>query len=336
MKKSILFLTIFAMIIFSSLVLAESTETNYTVYETWGGKYDFSHLQVQQIKYEPYPVNPGEYFTMWVKIENTGNVMTENAIFELIAKYPFSLDLNEESVRKYGQIDSEPIVLEYKVRVDKDAVEGTNEIEFKFRDDTVTSNDAWAIKTFNIEVEDAQTDFDFVIQEINGAEIVIALANTGKNEAYSVIVRVPEQEYFEIVGTDGQMVGNLEDGDYTLVAFNIQTKRTTKESGELPLDIQIDYTDTLGERRTFLKTLNYKSIVTLSDGTIIPEGLSKEEFVTQRKSSMTQSDIPIYQEIWFWGVVVVILLIFNKLFKVYSQRKEEKEQEKHRASKNKK
>ena len=57
-----------------------------------------SDIQVRQLRYEPYPVNPGEYFTLWIKVENVGS-LTKNAIFELMPKFPFTLDSNEDAVK---------------------------------------------------------------------------------------------------------------------------------------------------------------------------------------------------------------------------------------------
>ncbi len=313
--KGILFLI--AMILSVSFVAAESFEINLTE----GGTYSTSsaNIKINQLKYEPYPVNPGEYLTLWIKAENIGGELTESAIFELVLKFPFSLDSNEDPVRNYGQLSSEePIVMEYKVRVSKNAVEGTNEIELRYKTD---SNDgSWRYEEFEIEVEDAQTDFDLVIQEINGDEVSIAIANTGKNVAYSLIVRIPEQEVYQTIGTNGQMVGNLEDGDYTLVGFEIQKKSRTSEE---PLKIQIDYTDNIGERRSMTKSVDFDT------GTReLPEGVTREHFAAGRMGGIGQVQQPIYQKWWFWAIVIVLVYAGWKGYKKYKRKKEQKEEKK--------
>jgi len=311
--KGILFLI--AMILSVSFVAAESFEINLTE----EGSYSTSsaNIKINQLKYEPYPVNPGEYLTLWIKAENIGKELTESAIFELVPKYPFSLDSNEDPVRNYGQLSSEePIVMEYKVRVSKNAVEGTNEIELRYKTDL--NDGSWRYEEFEIEVEDAQTDFDLVIQEINGDEVSIAIANTGKNIAYSVIVRIPEQEEYHTVGTNGQMVGNLEDGDYTLVGFEIQKKSRTSEE---PLKIQIDYTDNIGERRSMIKSVDFDT------GTReLPEGVTREQFVEGRMGGQVQQ--PTYQKWWFWAIVIVLVYAGWKGYKAHKRKKEQKEEKK--------
>ena len=323
MNKKILMFFI-ALVVCINLVSAADIEINFTTSKTY--QKGTASIQINQLKYEPYPVNPGEYFTLWIKAETIGSELTENAVFELIPKYPFSLDPSEDTIREYGKLPiEESVILEYKVRVDEDAVDGTNEIELRYNANGKA--DAWVYETFDIEVADAQTDFDLVIQEVSDSEVSIAIANTGKNVAYSIIVRIPEQESFEAVGTNGQMVGNLEDGDYTLVGFEIARKSRT--SGKR-LKVQIDYTDTIGERRSLIKELPFNmgtnSMISNTNRTL-PEGMTREEMFAQRRA-MIQSHQSTYQQWWFWAIIIVVLAAGWKGYKIYKKKKEEKEEKK--------
>lgn len=287
MKKIISLLILILLSI--SLVSAESMVVDIGS-KLYGGSAS-SDIQIRQLKYEPYPVNPGEYFSLWIKVENIGG-LTKNAVFELNPKYPFSLDTNEDAVRDFGQLSSVPVILEYKIRVDKDAVEGVNPIELKYSTDSNSEN--WIYHTFEIQVEDAQTDFDIVIQESSDDTMSIAIANIGKNVANSVIVKVPEQDNFKTIGSSGQMVGNLENGDYTLVSFQIQKKALAKDN---ILEFQIDYTDNIGERRSIIKQLNFET------GEVI------SPIQTNAKTQVTE-ETSFYQTWWFW-VVVIIVIVFG-------------------------
>jgi len=270
-------------------------ELNFTTTNVYTSSSSSAFLNLVSLKYEPYPVNPGEYFTLWLKAENPGGELTENATFELVPEFPFSLDSNEDPVRKYGRLSSaEPVILEYKIRTDKDAVEGENKIKIRYNTDGKGSS--WATEDFDITVTDVQTDFDLVLQEVTEGEASIAIANTGKNAAYSVIVRVPEQDSFEAVGTDGQMVGNLENGDYTLVGFQITGKK--KASGE-KLKIQIDYTDTIGERRSLIKEIPFNA----NNGASYNLTASSARNGNIRQTNQTTT----YQQWWFWAIIIVVL-----------------------------
>ena len=318
MKIKNMFIICVIMLISLVGVYADFYEENFTEKPIYRTSMSSSDIDIQQLKYEPYPVNPGEYFTLWIKAENVGTASAGNAVFELDALFPFSLDPNENPVRNYGNLDSRPIVLEYKVRVSKDAVEGTNQIKLRYNTEGYTSY--WIEETFDIIVADAQTDFDLVIQEVSGDEVSVAIANTGKNVAYSVIVRVPEQDYFDTVGTSGQMVGNLEDGDYTLVSFDITPKQGQKANGEKFLEFQIDYTDNIGERRSVIKEVIYET-----DPFDLSDGITGDQSNSQRMKGTPQTQKEIYQEWWFWIAIAAAFIVW-KLYKFYNYKKDIKEE----------
>jgi hypothetical protein len=217
-------------------------------------------VKFNQLKYEPYPVTPGEYFDLWISIQ--GGTGLQNWAFELVPEYPFSLDPGEEVVKDYGNLDYPSVVLKYHIRVAEDAFTDTYNLKLKYEYGGIEY-----YKTFDIDIEDSRTNFDAVIQEISGSDISIAIANSGKYTANSVVVRIPEQENFVATGTDGQMVGNLDSGDYTIVSFSLSEIRNNQgqkgnstqssfgQQNTKNLKFQIYYTDTLGERRIVNMTL---------------------------------------------------------------------------------
>ena len=194
-------------------------------------------FSIVKLRYESYPVSPGEYFTIWVQAEKTAPEKRDIK-FEFLEEYPFSLDSDEDLVREFPNIGSENVVLEYKVRVDESAVSGENTL--KIRQDLALGSAI--IHEFDISVADVQTSFDAIIQETVIGETTIAIANIGQNDANAAIVRIPEQEGVVVSGSNGQMIGNLEQGDYTVVAFTFE--------GSGAIDLQIDYTDSIGVRRS--------------------------------------------------------------------------------------
>lgn len=337
MKKILLWLVMAALL--AGCVSAAYSETNYSI----SYRSSSARIQLTQLKYEPYPVNPGEYFDLWIKVQNTGTSPTENATFELMPEYPFSLDSNENALRNYGELHAEPAVFHYKVRVDKDAVEGTNKLKLRYRTDNIYE---WLTISFDIEVSEARTDFDVVVQEINGNEVSVAIANIGKNNANSVVVRVPEQEYFEATGTSGQMVGNLEAGDYTLVSFEITGKGNINNfnpAGNLRLKVenntnvkvtaekdnpsvkkmlkfQIDYTDAIGERRSLFKEVPFSS--ENSDYANMTSSMARRFSAPSQKS--------LYTSWWFWVIVIAVLCAGWAAYKKYRKKKEQKEEKKRR------
>ena len=211
-------------------------------------------LNITMINQDPYPAIPGDYVKVVFQVSGVQNPSCGGVKFELIPSYPFSIDGGESTKTLEGSTwvaDYNTYwMIPYKLRVDKGALDGESEIEVRY---SVGNSNLYIQKEFSITIEDSRTNFDAVIQESTTSEVSIAIANIGKYIANSVVVRIPEQENFRATGIDGQMVGNLDAGDYTIVSFSVSPKRimtgnrTMQSSSNLKFDIY--YTDGIGERR---------------------------------------------------------------------------------------
>jgi hypothetical protein len=295
-----LFKNIFIFALLTSILLTASVsaiESNLS-YST------ASDVQIRKMKYEPYPVNPGEYFDFWIEVTYTGTSGSD-IVFELDPQYPFSLDPNENALREYTG-NAKSVVLNYKIRVDKDAIEGTNQLSLRYKISGI-----WYTKVFDIEVSDAQTSFDAVIQDVSDSEISMAIANVGKNTANSVIVKIPEQAGFKTTGTNGQMVGNLESGDYTIVSFSI-TKIPIKNSKSTPnLKFNIYYTDNIGERREVPMELPLEMGASLNNtfSGRIP-GMTRQQ--AQNESFLSKYGL--------WIVILVVVVVILYIWKKHPEK----------------
>ncbi len=106
-------------------------------------------VRIKNTRYDPFPVEPGSYFDIWIRVENFGSADINNFKFRLIPEYPFSLDPNEESEREFGTLlAGEQALFNYKVRADITAVEGANPLHYEFSYGGVQ----WNTGQFNIEV----------------------------------------------------------------------------------------------------------------------------------------------------------------------------------------
>jgi len=275
---------------------------------------------------DPYPANPGEYVELLFKVENWGTKKAENVVFELLPEYPFSLDPGVNATKELGTIESlaageRAYFVKYKVRVDKDAIDGENEIGWEYTYGTTSKS--YSVGTFDVTVEDSQTDFDVVVQDSTTSSTTLAIANIGANDAYSVIVRIPDQENFRVTGTSANIIGNLNAGDYTLVSFqitsnaNIANISTTGEN--MPpirsfnrtatnismvsggnLVVEIAYTDTLGIRRTIQKE------VRLDTSGITETGARTR--LTQGSQLQIPSGGLMYIAIGIVGIIVIVVI----------------------------
>ncbi len=316
-----IFLLLLVGVVLTNVVSAQVTTTNLTFSPD-------SIVQIQQLRYDPYPVSPGDYFDFWISVQSLQSYGAYNLKFVLDPTYPFSLDSNDSGERDFGPNDAASMVLHYKVRVDQNAVAGNNDLKLDYY-----VNGIEYTQTFSIDVENPQTTFDAVIQEISGSSVSIAIANTGTNTANSVIVKIPDQDSFIASGTNGQMVGNLNSGDYSIVGFTLLPKRSfsstsdstsqtastssvkgTQSSGSdnyqsqnTSLKFEIDYTDSIGVRRTVDMSLPLK-LSPVSSSTSTTGYSSYGNFRGRQTSSWSVW----YTVLIIFGVGGIILFIANK------------------------
>jgi len=294
MKKAI-FLFVMASILISSVsVMAAS---NYYV--------GTSDLRAMLVNQDPISAEPGGYVNLLFKIENMGTTDAKNVIFELLPKYPFSLDPGVSAVQELGivrgiQSGSDAFLLRYKVKVDENAVNGLNEIDMKYSEGTT---DVKTTKqTINVSVENPKADFDVIYQDSTAPSVTLAITNIGDNAASAVIVKIPDQQNFRVTGASGSVIGNLNAADYTLVTFQLTPVNNASSMGrDKNLTVEVSYTDILGIRRTVDKEVTIPS----STGTGILRGtISRTQ--TSGNNGMTYAIIGIV------GIIIIVVLLKSK------------------------
>lgn len=244
-------------------ILSSSTIASADVFNTTSGTIftNTAYIKTTLVNQNPSPADPGAYDDLLFKIENAGTNSAQNVTLELIPEYPFSLDLGISAVTELGTVyglqnGNNAFLVNYKVRVDKDAINGDNEIKLKY---SIGDGSTYNIVTFNVSVSNPRTDFTVIMQDSS----TLAIANIGANTAQSVVVTIPQQENFRVTGTSSSIIGNLNAGDYTLATFeitpavnfsstnrralNVTTNPTNTSNNNLT--VEISYTDTLGIRR---------------------------------------------------------------------------------------
>ena len=263
-------------------------------------------LSVSLINQDPYPAVPGSYVKLVFQVSGIDDSSCTGAKVNIEPNYPFSFDDGENSVfvldgaTTYINDYETAWMIPVKLRVDEDAFDGNASVTVSYGETfTVVSQD------FDVEIEDARTTFDAVIQDSTDEEVSIAIANTGKYTANSVVVRIPEQDGFTATSTDGQMVGNLDSGDYTIVTFEIAQTR----SEDTGLDFDVYYTDSLGERRVVAMELSMGggssmgvAAMSFEDGEI-PEDMAERMAARGMGPGQVQSN----SSEWIkWTIVVLV------------------------------
>jgi len=277
---------------------------------------------IKLVSQDPNPAIPNDYVKVIFEITDLGNC--NGFSVKLNPEYPFSLDSNDSLIQT---IETNPYapdyrsvwMIPYKIRIDSAAFDGDYKLKLQYKEDKELYFNSYSESGFNLTITDSRTQFDAVIQETSGSQVSIAIANIGKYTANSVVVRIPEQDSFTTTGTDGQMVGNLESGDYTLVGFTISSKgafsqnitrtRHLEDSATQNLSQQkkmlkfdVYYTDNLGKRRVE----NMQLLLNLGNSSMALGSFS-------RTSSISSTSF--FSKWYFWVIIIVLLILIYYFYR---------------------
>jgi len=246
-----------------------------------------------QIEIDKSKISPGNETSLKFRVNNRGSSPLKNLIFSWSEPKGVILPVFSDDTKYVNYVDvGGSVDLDYIVVADVNAAPGLYQLDLdlKFDSENGTANE---IKTKAGIFVGGETDFDVTYSESSSGQISLSVANIGNNPAYSVTVRVPEQQGFRTTGSASSIIGNLDKGDYTIVTFQIsfagfnrtvgQIGQPSGQGGESApvqtlqrnatntnLKVLVEYTDTTGERHSLEKTV----IIQPSSSTSSTSGLS--------------------------------------------------------------
>lgn len=146
MKRGLLLLFV---ILIASIVIADVPSGQVT---------QSVNVVVSLLNQDPDPAQPGRYVDLRFRVENLGAYTAEDTTFELFTEYPFSLDPGESATRELGSIYGRSIgddaaTLFYKVRVDRNAIDGDNSVRIRY---SVDGGNTWILSDlFTVRIQSA-------------------------------------------------------------------------------------------------------------------------------------------------------------------------------------
>jgi hypothetical protein len=212
------------------------------------------NLNVQLLNQDPYPATPGEYVKVVFQVNGTENPECDEVFFDVIPTYPFSVDSNDSKiiVSSGGYIQNYPshLLAGYRLRIDKNALDGDNRVDVRYGNTGKNPSDI--IKSFYIHVDDQRTDFDVIIQDYNSDtnSITFGIINIGKKDTEALTIELPKQSNIDLRGSNKVIVGSLNANDDTTVSI-----KAIPKPGEIL--VVINYNDKIGVRRTVEKTIMF-------------------------------------------------------------------------------
>lgn len=213
-----------------------------------------ANIVVEQTKYDPFPASPGEYVTIWIKVENWGGQDMLNSVFQLKPNYPFSLDPGDNGIEIKGRIGSfQQVLLEYKVRVDASALEKTYTDELFLRLCSDMDCKGW-IKEIPLRISvnpGGEPKLEVGIQDADifyggkKGSVTLNIVNRGNLDIKFLVVELQPADNYEILSPNRIYIGELESDDYDTITFDIYVKNDVAKSMSetLPLTVLLDYSD---------------------------------------------------------------------------------------------
>jgi hypothetical protein len=230
-----LFMVIVALVSFSS-VRADISDSATSV------------LNVSLVNQNPDPAPAGEMVELRFMVENVGGKESNNVVFELIPQYPFVAIPGEDYVKTINTISAyqqgtDAIILKFRVRVDKDAVKGTNEISLKRTDPSGISI------TNKYDIEVSGNEFAQIIyidkaklEPGNETPLRFTITNVGNSPLHNLVFSWNEKNgvILPVYSDDTKYIKNIDVGKSVVLEY-IVVADVNANPGLYQLDLNLKY-----------------------------------------------------------------------------------------------
>jgi len=208
-------------------------------------------VKVTLTNYDPSPAKPGKYVTLYLKAENSGGDEIKDATFKLETSYPFSLKPGEDSTKYFSTLGAqEPVLLQYDLFVDKNAIEGTYTLYLKLcLDENCTT---YAKTPFDVSVQPGGTpkvevglEDSSTFSAATKGTVTIHIVNRGiLNTKFLALELLPSENY-EIISPARMYIGTLDSDDIQTVDYTIFIKENiiANQTTTIKLPILAEYSD---------------------------------------------------------------------------------------------
>lgn len=203
------------------------------------------------ISVSPSIISPGSKETLIFMIKNLTNEPISNLSFIWEEENNLVLPLGTDNKRFVSYLGpKENAEISYLVAADPNIVTGIYPI---IATTTMNDNNGPTTQESTIGlIVGGGTDFEISVDS-DTTLLSINIANIGKNNAESIVVKVVESQGISLTNNT-EILGNLDRGDYTVASFE------TKQLSAKEVTIKISYTDTTGERQLVEKIIQLSNV----------------------------------------------------------------------------
>ncbi|MBI2651625.1 hypothetical protein HYX01_04085 [Candidatus Woesearchaeota archaeon] len=219
------------------------------------GIYD---IALNLISQEPDPAEPGKYVDVRFKFDNNGTGEAIDVEAEILPQYPLFLDESTSAIKKLGTLQSTQkgdvgVIAKYKLRVDKNAVEGKNELKIRYR----INKGVWITpKEFFIDIQthDAILSVDSVsidkkaFEQGSSSIVKIKITNNADSLLKDITAKIElgNMPFIPIGSTNEKSIYQINAKESSNIDFELLANPESK-SGVYQAPLKISYSDELGK-----------------------------------------------------------------------------------------
>lgn len=285
MKK----LTLIFIFILLSIASVCAIEINSTSEPNATASITQATLDVSSFRYEPYPAEPGEYFTAWFTIKNLGKNPAYNTYVEIIEDYPFSVDGETKKTIEKIAPGQEILFKIDKIRIDEEALEGENKLKIQYPgpyNTLVKKEIPITVRTVLPSIETSITSNPERIPQGQIATINISIKNSDTSTIRDVRIGLELPEELSSIGSiPEKKIPRLQPGQEGSVSFNILASADA-EGRAYKTPIIITFSDETGTLNTKNQTIG----ILVGDGITYDVNIEEgDAFSQSKKGSITLS-----------------------------------------------
>ncbi len=283
---------------------------------------------------------PGNQSTVIFTINNVGASPLRNLKFSWDNTEHVVLPVGSDNTRYIKYLDvGDHADVSYDVIADTSATAGLYLLNLHLSYDDVLTGATKNITTSAGVYVGGGTDFDVAFTGNTGGQLSLTVANVGSNPARAVAITLPAQPGWTVTGPSSTIIGNLNNGDYTVAAFTAQqvdanssmNRSTNRSAASITppqtdnqsrnssgvvnrnaLHVQVTYTNTLGERITLDKFVPVASIGTAGTG------ISGANSAGTRTTTTTKS----YATYYIVALILIVLVLGFLLYRNHKRLKQ--------------
>ena len=285
---------------------------------------------------------PGRITPLKFTVNNVGSAPLRDLTFQWENADDIILPVGSDNTKYIKYIDvGDSADLNFNVIASAIADPNLYKLDLKLSYDNPITGEFVEINTKAGVYVGGETDFDAAFSGVSSGESSFSISNIGSVAASSVTVKIPEQTGWRVTGSNSVIIGNLNEGDYTIASFKLQQQFTGAtdsqtqtrlardannatqrfaQTQDQTVKLQIIYTDSRGNRNTIEKDVPVDAssfMAASTDGTATTGATNFAYGRIRRQSTAAR--------IWNiakWLVPLILLIVLSILgYKKYKREK---------------